>query len=225
MVTKRFGSGNDFFRGTPVADTVYGGKGNDRLYGEGGDDRLYGDAGDDKLYGGKGDDRIFGGTGRDEIDAGAGFDLSVTYDPDADRVRLGSGDDTASSFNDRVDGGDGYDRFLVVDDTYHPPARSHDILTGGRGVDFFDANINKNGFKNVVEITDLRPNEYAQFYTDDPKAENVIVALVNGEGGIIMRSPSTTEIAFSAHDVTLTFNGADRDQIILRGAADWLHLA
>ena len=47
------------------ADTLRGGKGNDRLFGKGGNDVLYGGEGDDQLTGGTGADFMHGGKGSD----------------------------------------------------------------------------------------------------------------------------------------------------------------
>jgi Ca2+-binding RTX toxin-like protein len=58
------------------------------------------------IFGGGGRDRIFGQAGNDTIDGGAGADL----------IRGGDGDDTIFTTDrpaDRVDGGEGYDAYLV----------------------------------------------------------------------------------------------------------------
>ncbi|WP_198411745.1 calcium-binding protein [Microvirga flavescens] len=51
--------------GTPVADFLQGGAGNNVIYGYAGNDTLRGEAGNDKLYGGAGKDTLYGGDGKD----------------------------------------------------------------------------------------------------------------------------------------------------------------
>jgi hypothetical protein len=59
-------------RGTPGADVIAGGPGDDRIRGRGGADVICGGAGDDRLRGGSGRDVVRGGPGRDECPGGAG---------------------------------------------------------------------------------------------------------------------------------------------------------
>ncbi|QVK24287.1 type I secretion C-terminal target domain-containing protein [Shewanella dokdonensis] len=57
-----------------LADTLYGGDGNDIIYGQGGDDIISGGSGNDILFGGTGNDTIDGGNGNDVIYGGLGDD-------------------------------------------------------------------------------------------------------------------------------------------------------
>jgi len=61
------GAGNDIVLGLAGDDTLYGGDGNDRLHGGDGDDLLDGNAGDDVILGGKGSDQLSGGAGYDQL--------------------------------------------------------------------------------------------------------------------------------------------------------------
>lgn len=96
-----------------VADTVFGGAGNDSITGGSGIDSLSGDAGNDTLLGGGGNDSLFGGADSDSLDGGAG--------------------------NDTLSGGDGTDTLLgdVGDDTLEGGAGA-DLLNAGSGMDYGD---------------------------------------------------------------------------------------
>ena len=113
--------GDDTIHGTPHADVIVTGNGNDIVYGEGGDDRMCAqvtDYGDylKKLYGGKGNDRINGSARADEIHGGSGADLINGKGSD-DLIYDGSGDDY-------VDAGPGpLDRLIA--------GAGDDVLFGG----------------------------------------------------------------------------------------------
>ncbi|NEQ41053.1 MAG: hypothetical protein F6K40_34520 [Okeania sp. SIO3I5] len=77
------GTGEDTIIGLNDADTlvgsagddeIIGSRGNDSLFGKEDDDELQGRQGNDHLFGGDGDDEINGGQGRDRINGGPGFD-------------------------------------------------------------------------------------------------------------------------------------------------------
>lgn len=85
--------------GSPVADQIFFGAGNDVGEGGAGDDYLSGGLGDDRIDGGDGNDTLIGGGGRDRLYGGAGDDsLSVTLSGSFDGIVLdgGAGRDTAS---------------------------------------------------------------------------------------------------------------------------------
>ena len=72
--------------GTPFADEIAGGSGNDSLLGLGGDDTILGNNGNDTLNGGDGNDYLVGG---------AGNDLLITGNNDSqDAILAGTGQDT-----------------------------------------------------------------------------------------------------------------------------------
>ena len=79
---------DDILAGDHRANTIWGGRGNDKLYG--------GPDGDefnvDNLYGGSGDDMIFGGVGDDTLDGGSGNDM-LWGGPGKDVVFGGHGSD------------------------------------------------------------------------------------------------------------------------------------
>ena len=96
------GSGDDGLVGGPGTDVLAGGGGGDALDGGGGAasrertaDRLDGGAGSDDLIGTSGPNRLTGGTGVDDLRAGAGNDRIAARDRFVDRVRCGTGRDTA----------------------------------------------------------------------------------------------------------------------------------
>ena len=66
------GGGDDYARGTGMADVIHGGAGNDTLYGAGGDDMMYAGTGNNMLYGNTGNDTLHGMTGSDQMNGGPG---------------------------------------------------------------------------------------------------------------------------------------------------------
>jgi Ca2+-binding RTX toxin-like protein len=92
------GSGDDVLVGSRLANTLWGGPGDDRISGLGGRDELDGD---------DGRDRIRGGAGADRLSGNAGADTTLARDGRRDRVSGGRGRDRA-----RVDRG--LDRMLSV---------------------------------------------------------------------------------------------------------------
>jgi Ca2+-binding RTX toxin-like protein len=119
MAIARFGSANDTYTGTVLADSIYGGAGNDtlkggdgndRVFGELGNDRIYGDAGDDVMNGGDGTDSVYGGVGADNIGGGLGSDrLDAGIDTSRDILNFlvdsasAAGRDTIYNFDDGED--------------------------------------------------------------------------------------------------------------------------
>jgi VCBS repeat-containing protein len=96
-----------------VADTLYGGAGDDALSGDGGDDTLYGGSGDDDVTGGDGADTIYGGDGIDTLYGGSGVDYlsggdgnDVIYGESGNDIILGGAGD------DQLHGGEGNDEFV-----------------------------------------------------------------------------------------------------------------
>ena len=103
--------GDDTIDGTGSAERIKGLAGDDVINALGGDDLVFGDVGNDELDGGSGNDTIYGGVGNDTIVGGAGnnvlvgqegndsfvvtpnegTDTIVDFDPQSDRLILGSG--------------------------------------------------------------------------------------------------------------------------------------
>lgn len=132
--------GDDFLIGTPKADVIDAGAGNDIVYGRESNDTIYGGEGNDRLAGGDGDDIIFGGPGNDVIFGGAGNDTlfgeagnDILYGEDGkDLILGGDGDDFASGGrgNDTILGGAGNDT-LQGDE-------GNDTIDGEEGDDHID---------------------------------------------------------------------------------------
>ena len=149
------GSGNDTIRGGSGSDTITGGTGNDSILGGDGNDVLDGSDGEDTIDGGAGNDTLLGsfdtgvgdtfigGTGIDDLwidgsDVAAfAFDINLAAGSDQfgntysgiENVYGGAGDDTLQGdANDNIlSGGDGADRFVVVD------GFGNDTISGGSG--------------------------------------------------------------------------------------------
>lgn len=159
------GGGNDFIAATTVpgfegriavevsgaagADTVIGGRLDDKLYGDAGYDHLFGWGGADLIWGGPGgafisggdgDDIILAEQGNDSIDAGAGNDwINGGANADADTILGGDGADTllANGTGDRFEGGSGNDVMIGVVYTDDPvfSFTGRAIFIGGAGAD------------------------------------------------------------------------------------------
>lgn len=83
------GAGDDFLDGLGGDDILVGNGGNDILVGGDGDDKLYAGAGRDILLGGRGNDKLFGGTQGDILVAGLTvYDANPALDTRTDRVGL-----------------------------------------------------------------------------------------------------------------------------------------
>ena len=154
------GSGDDVLVGNRVANSLYGGfgddvifgnNGNDRAYGSNGNDRVYGGNGNDRLDGGSGNDRLDGGSGNDRLDGGSGNDFAkggsgndillgaahndtLIGDSGNDKIYGGAGNDKAygGSGNDRLDGSAGNDRLDGGSgNDFAKGGSGNDILLGG----------------------------------------------------------------------------------------------
>lgn len=75
-----------------LANTVYGGDGNDEIYGDDGADTLYGDNGNDYIEGGGGADTLSGGAGDDQLIGELGNDTFI-YSAGHDYINDNSGTD------------------------------------------------------------------------------------------------------------------------------------
>jgi hypothetical protein len=141
-----------------VGADLYGGAGNDSLTGGAGSDVLVGGAGADRLAGGLGANVLVGGAGADRLIGGAGDDLLIggapTFDLDpAGLAAVRAEWASPASYADRVTHltfGGGLNGPTVlsagaVGDT------ERDVLTGGRGTDWFVAS--------GLDTLDLKPGE------------------------------------------------------------------
>ena len=126
------------FYGTPLADDIESGDGDDTVKGNEGDDRLEGGGGNDGIVGGLGndiltdrfgDDDLKGGPGNDAIHGGPGFDL-LQGGTGHDMVVIGSdpGEILSSEGNDILIGGDSFD--VIFGDS------GDDWIEGGDQADF-----------------------------------------------------------------------------------------
>ena len=70
--------GSNKIHGTPKADVIWAGGGNDRIAGGGGNDTICGNGGNDSLRGGRGRDRLIGGSGTDACKGGPGRDKLIS---------------------------------------------------------------------------------------------------------------------------------------------------
>src|SRR5262245_52074491 len=113
--------------GTPGADSIRAGPGNDVIVGLGGNDRLGGGTGNDLVCGGPGHDLIVTGRGNDKVDGGDGNDTLHAAD-DNDTTLGGDGNDFIDGR--RTDTGD-VDKGEAGDDTILGGV----LILGGPGKD------------------------------------------------------------------------------------------
>ena len=128
---------NDFLPGSPEADEIFAGLGNDILMGFDGNDLLFGEQGNDGIEAGAGNDRVFGGGGDDNITAGAGAD-EVRGEGGNDLLFGNKGNDTifGNKGNDLVSGNQGNDMvFGGMDDDDVRGGRGADTIRGDQGDD------------------------------------------------------------------------------------------
>jgi Ca2+-binding RTX toxin-like protein len=116
--------GNDTIRGGAGVDSIVGGPGDDILYGEGQEDNVKGGAGNDAIHGGAGLDLLLGGSGKDFIFHGS--DETTSFAGTGDDFVLGG----SGNAHDQIAGNEG-----------------DDWLDGGGGADLVQGD-NANGFQN-----------------------------------------------------------------------------
>ncbi len=135
--------------GTPAADCIIGGQGDDSLWGYDGDDRIEGGSGNDIMIAGDGDDivtdtfgddNLKGGWGNDALKTGPGVDDLVTASHDNDFIVLGQ-DNVKTVFagtgNDIILGGTGRDNvFGGEGDDWFEGGPHADLLLGDNANQF-----------------------------------------------------------------------------------------
>ena len=125
--------GDDIITGGPGIDTIFGGDGEDTISGQGDGDELHGEGGIDQINGGAGDDQIFGGDGDDDL-RGQGGNDTLEGDAGVDQFFGGSGQDTITT----GEGGNAGTTQIVqgqsgADTIFGSP--QDDVLDGGFGQD------------------------------------------------------------------------------------------
>lgn len=108
---------DQLIEGSPQAEAISGGTGDDTIIGLNGADTLVGSDGDDEIIGSRGNDFLYGQNGNDRLDGRQGFDFLFG----------GNGDDV-------LNGGQGRDRFNG--------GPGNDTMIGGASIDYFIYNSN-----------------------------------------------------------------------------------
>lgn len=128
------GRAKSYVRGGAGHDTINGGAGSDQIYGDDGNDKINGDDGNDEIHGGDGNDMINGGAGNDRLYGDRGKD-TLNGGDGTDRIYGGDGDDTifGGGGDDTLYGNDGSDH--VYGDGFMC-AQGADHLLGGDGEDW-----------------------------------------------------------------------------------------
>ena len=145
------GTGNDIVDGLAGSDCIdlgpgtdggQGGDGNDLIVGGLGADRMSGNLGNDRLRGGSAGDRLIGGFGNDRLHGQSGSDR-INAERGRDRVNGGSSNDviSAGSSGDRVAGDQGNDRINGNSGSDSLSGNSgNDRITGSSGLDRLSGN-------------------------------------------------------------------------------------
>lgn len=145
-------STSSVIEGTPLNDSLLGGRGDDEIRGLAGNDTIRGLANNDKLFGGEGKDLVFGNLGNDLILGQGGNDtLSGDMGNDSlfgntgnDRILGGKGDDFVRGGlgNDTIFGGQGNDELIGQDgNNFIGGGSGNDNVTGGSGADSLFGNV------------------------------------------------------------------------------------
>lgn len=232
--------GRDVFTGTPESDTVHARAGADLIFGNDGDDRLFGQFGDDQIDGGRGDNLLDGGRGNDTLNADApnshdtvfGRDGNDTINSDDlahDTVWGGSGRDNLFVNNDFANGGSGNDYLRVgtLNADVVDGVGAINEVKGGAGADRFLVVATLNGASDTVVVDDFSHGDKSfRLLADDdgPGGHDFRGVFINGSSGQIFAAPeANVDIAHVNHDLVLTFNASDHDQIVIHNG-DWLHV-
>ncbi len=176
--------GIDYYRGTDLAEQIFGLRDDDNLGGGGGNDYIDGGAGNDIIEGGLGDDVLIGGAGLDALSyAGTAgevhIDLAAGYARDfSDRADgQAYGTDTVSGFelvigssyidsilgSDRGEelrggGGDDYLEGRGGDDVLRGDKGS-DVLDGGDGFDYADYYFTNGVVVDLTKVVSARSSD------------------------------------------------------------------
>lgn len=242
-MAKYLTNGNDYWIGTKNADIVFGRGGNDDIFGQGGKDelhgengndylvggadadKLWGDAGNDALSGNSGKDQLWGGKGDDSLNGGAGDDVLWGGDGNdrlfnnqggLDEMHGGNGNDVVSQ-GIWMDGGAGDDSI----GGYPLDANGRQAVVqawGGTGRDTFDFYDDANGVAQKIVINDFSAEDRSLSWGTDNYTSGILIE--NGQVTVARN----IEVQQDGHDLIVT-GGQDHDQLVLKGAADWLHIA
>ena len=102
--------------GTPDADVLVTGDGNDTVYGLAGTDTITTGAGDDTIYAGSNDDTIRAGSGHDLVDGGSGTNTLELSGLPADYTIYRNPDGSYALIDERPDAPDGTAHLIGIDD-------------------------------------------------------------------------------------------------------------
>jgi hemolysin type calcium-binding protein len=159
--------------GTPRADCIDAGGGEDRVDGKGGDDRVSGGPGIDAVIGGGGRDVILGGSGddvladgigRNQYAAGPGDDIVFARQSIGERVDCGPGRDAAVvDHKDTVIGCESVTYESHVTDPLNPPSRQ---LAGFPGLDSDEYTIRSHLPKSLDLIVSIEGTHKVEAYLE-----------------------------------------------------------
>ncbi len=169
------GDGNEVIIGKEQDDTLTGGAGRDEIYANDGNDTVFAGADDDKLFAGSGDDYLAGEAGDDRLKSGSGTNI-LEGGTGADTIIADEGQNTIV-FNQ----GDGYDRVTSRLVSSGKPVLVKSGITGisevaeGNGILFFTTDDGVHGLElwrsdgteaGTVMVTEIRPGTANTYISD-----------------------------------------------------------
>ncbi|MFL7041057.1 calcium-binding protein [Vibrio lentus] len=164
--------GDDYIKGTRLAESIHAGAGDDEIHANDGDDIIHAGAGDDEIHANDGDDIIHAGAGDDEIHADGGND----------EIYAGIGNDTISGSyqgNNTLNGGEGDDVLQLSSvSSYYKDSDNH-LLTGSDGnilINILDENDASNNGSITLKrayINNLNHIELIEFSSDSSGSSNM----------------------------------------------------
>ncbi|MEM9451903.1 MAG: hypothetical protein AAGA75_25715 [Cyanobacteria bacterium P01_E01_bin.6] len=179
---------NQTISGTPNADVLKGGSGNDTIKAFGDKDKLVGKEGNDIMIGGGGNDRLIGGDGDDTLRGGGGKDRLIGKNDD-DILKGGGRDDLlkGGKDDDLLDGGGGSDTLIGGD------GEDIFVLQQGKGIDTirdFDSEVDQIRLKGSLSFNDL---------TFSQQGQKTIIQ-VNGEDLAVLQRVQSNQLTSNVFD-------------------------
>ena len=235
--------GSDDLDGGAGPDRILGETGNDEIDGGGGDgDEVDGGPGDDRVDGGPGDfDIVFGGVGNDRPDGGPGahdiasykgaggpvsVDLGSGAVSGAEQEHLdgiedvlgGSGDDslTGSASPNRLDGGPGDDRLVVVGDG--------DEAFGGVGSDVCSGACGARGGDGTAVAMMSNITRATSLVVSGSEGSDDVTVHFTGDG-YLLQGGSTIEVVLGESGSNACVRDEAANSVICRGGASSIQVS
>ncbi|BBU58272.1 hypothetical protein KU6B_45370 [Mameliella alba] len=198
-------------RGSSLAETINGNRGDNLLLGEGASDTINGGAGNDEIQGGDGDDELAGSIGDDLVNGGADNDI-ITGGPGHDTLLGGAGTDdlNGGAGDDSLDGGSFNDTLggFSGNDTLNGGS-GNDVLAGHEGNDLLDGGENDDTLDGGSGDDVLRGGDGTDVLRGRDGADTI-----SGGTGLDFMTGGQDADTFRFASAAEAGTGASRDQIL-----------